>query len=225
MASGAGGGLAEAAALGWREDATPRTLRRDARRWTAWTVAVSTPFFGAGALVFYLEPLTLPVALFSAAHGWAIPMLGARRGAQSVVPIGSERSASKAAGSNVRAERVAMGLLGDLVSHDQRDLVARTGCVVERGRYGTWVVGEEGAIQITSDGRRCFCWCVKIGDAQGLPGGDRVAHLLLALREDELGFIKVANLNFSGAPWRLRPHLSEPTREALSGAVKRERSR
>ena len=34
------GGLAEAARLHWREDASERTLRRDGRRWTAWTVWV-----------------------------------------------------------------------------------------------------------------------------------------------------------------------------------------
>ena len=48
---------------------------------------------------------------------------------------------------------------------------------------------------------------------------DRVAHLLLALREDELGFAKVANLGFSGARWRVRRHLGERPRAALAAAA------
>jgi hypothetical protein len=51
-----------------------------------------------------------------------------------------------------------------------------------------------------------------------LPAGDRIAHLLLALREDELGFAKVANLGFSGAAWRVRSHLEPRTRPALAAA-------
>ena len=52
-----------------------------------------------------------------------------------------------------------------------------------------------------------------------LPAADRVAHLLLALREDELGFAKVANLGFSGARWRVRRHLGERPRAALDAAA------
>ena len=48
--------------------------------------------------------------------------------------------------------------------------------------------------------------------------GDRVAHLLLALREDEEGFATVANFNFSGAPWRVRRRLPESARPALDEA-------
>ena len=51
-----------------------------------------------------------------------------------------------------------------------------------------------------------------------LPAGDRVAHLLLALREDELGFAKVANLGFSGATWRVRRQLPGRARPALDAA-------
>ena len=41
-----------------------------------------------------------------------------------------------------------------------------------------------------------------------LPSADRTAHLLLALREDEIGFATVANLAFSGATWRVRRRLA-----------------
>ena len=45
---------------------------------------------GIGLLV--LSPLTLPVALGCFAHAWIVPWLQARRGARSVVPLGSERT-------------------------------------------------------------------------------------------------------------------------------------
>ena len=55
-------------------------------------------------------------------------------------------------------------------------------------------------------------------DAADLPSADRIAHLLLALREDEEGFATVANLAFSGAPWRLRRRLPAARRAALDAA-------
>lgn len=67
-------------------------------------------------------------------------------------------------------------------------------------------------------GRRVDCWCVRVGKAGGLPAADRVAHLLLALREDEEGFATVANLNFSGAAWRVRMRMPERSRPALAEA-------
>jgi hypothetical protein len=54
---------------------------------------------------------------------------------------------------------------------------------------------------------------------EGLPSGDAIAHLLLALRADETGFATVANLAFCGASWRLRRRLRAPAREALRAAV------
>ena len=116
------------------------------------------------------------------------------------------------------AELVALGLLGDLVGHGARELHDRTGLVLERGGLGTWLVGEAGALLVRPGGHRVNCYCVKVADAS-LPGGDRIAHLLLALRADEAGFATVANLAFSGAPWRLRRRLRKPTREALEVAV------
>ena len=58
----------------------------------------------------------------------------------------------------------------------------------------------------------------------GLPAADRAAHLLLALREDELGFAKVANLGFSGARWRVRRNLGERSRIALDEAAQAARA-
>jgi hypothetical protein len=52
-----------------------------------------------------------------------------------------------------------------------------------------------------------------------LPSADRIAHLLLALRADEQGFATVANLAFSGAPWRVRRRLPAAMRPALEEAV------
>lgn len=208
----------EAARLWWREDATERTLRRDERLWTAWTAGSVITFVAPAALLVALEPLLFGVALICLAHAWAIPMLYARRGARSIVPIGGERSADREPGTDERAQRVALGLLGDLVGHEARDLVARTGLALERGRLGVWLIGERGVLLVRSRGRRVDSWCVRIAEPEGLPGGDRVAHLLLALREDELGFAKVANLDFSGARWRVALHLEPRARPALDAA-------
>jgi hypothetical protein len=222
-----GGRLAEAAALWWREGVTPRTLRRDERRWTLWTAWVVVAFAVPGALLLYVQPLTFPAAALCFAHAWAIPWLQARRGARSAVAIGDASALGRAAispgrvparGASAGPERVALGLLGDLVGHRERELLASSGLALQRGRFGTWLVGEQGALLIRPGGRRVDCWCVRIGDAEGLPPGDRVAHLLLALREDEPGFATVANVNFSGAAWRVRASLPDRSRVALEAA-------
>ena len=91
------GSLPEAASFAWRrEAASERTLRRDARRWTAWTGWVVGLFALPGAVLLWIEPWTFPVALLCFAHAWAVPSLQARRGARSVVSIGSERSVAGA---------------------------------------------------------------------------------------------------------------------------------
>ncbi len=198
--------LDETAALWWREDVTPATLRRDDRRWTVWTTWIGAVFIAPGLLLLYLEPLTFPVAAICFAHAWLIPWLQARRGADQVTPLGSPSSG---------AEHVAIGLLGDLLDHAERELLLRSGLAIQRGALGVWLVGERGAFLVRSAGRRVDCWCVRVGDASELPGADRIAHLLLGLREDELGFAKIANLSFSGAAWRLRPRLGPGARIAL----------
>jgi len=65
------------------------------------------------------------------------------------------------------------------------------------------------------------CFCVRVGEAGDLPAGDRVAHLLLALREDEEGFATVANRNFSGSAWRVWVELPGACRPALKRARER----
>jgi hypothetical protein len=179
---------------------------------------VSTPFVAAGAAVVWLEPWTLPAAIWSWAHAWAIPMLYGRRAGRSVVPIGTARSAAKASGRGEDADRVALGLLGDLVGHRERRLLRETGLAMERGGLGLWLVGERGALLVRPGGRRVNSWCVRVAEPEGLPAGDRVAHLLLALREDEHGFCTVANMDFSGAAWRVRRHLPARARPALHTA-------
>jgi hypothetical protein len=212
------GGLAEAARLSWREDATDRTLRRDGRVWTAWTAWMVFVFVAPGALLLAIEPLTFPVAAICFAHAWFVPWIQARRGARQVVPIGGERSAARRGETDPGAEGVALGLLADLVGHSERDLLRETGLALQRGSLGAWLVGEQGAFLVRSRGRRVDCWCVHVAETADLPAGDRVAHLLLALREDELGFAKVANLGFSGARRRVRRHLPEVARPALDEA-------
>lgn len=216
-------GLAEAAALpSWRKPMTVERLARTERRWTIWNLAISAPFFLTAAFLMYLEPLLFPVSAWALIHGFSIPMLYARRGARSIVPLGG--IGSVAGRSDAGAEGVALGLLGDLVGHEERELARETGMVMQRGRLGVWLLGERGAILMRPGGKRVVCWCVKIADVEGLPAADRVSHLLLALREDELGFATIANLDFSGSVRRLRPRLERRARPALERAVAESRT-
>lgn len=211
-------GLAEAARLSWRPEASELTLRRDGRLWTAWTCWIAFIFCVPGLLLIAIEPLTFPAAAICFAHAWAIPWLQARRGARQAIPIGSERSAARRDDADAGAEGVALGLLGDLLGHDERELLAASGLALERGKLGVWLLGEQGAFCLRSRGRRIDCWCIGVAETAELPAADRVAHLVLALREDELGFAKVANLGFSGATWRVRAQLDERTGVAVDAA-------
>ena len=202
--------LPETAAVHWRPRATARRLTSRGRTWTLTTAAHTIPFLGTSGLLFSLEPLSFPVGLALLGHAWAIPELYARRGANVVRP--------KARGG-AAPERTALGLLGDLIGHDARELHARCGLVPERGELGVWLIGEAGALLVAPGGRRVFCWCVQVPEPD-LPSADRIAHLLLALRTDEEGFATVANLAFSGAPWRLRRRLPARARPALDEAVR-----
>jgi hypothetical protein len=211
-ATGAAAGapaLPELASVYWRPRASDPSLSRAGRLWTLTTIAHSVPFVSAAIALGVLKPVTIPVGLVLLIHAWVIPELYAARGA-GVVRAGR--------GEGNGAERVALGLLGDLVDHRARDLHARTGLVPERGRLGVWLVGEAGALLVRPGGRRVHCYCVRVSEP-GLPGGDRIAHLLLALREDESGFATVANLAFAGAPWRVRRRLPARARDALAFGV------
>jgi hypothetical protein len=219
------GGLAEARKLSWRKRVSARSLRRDGRRWTLWSVGIVVTFGAPSVLLLALSPWTLPAALLWSGHGVAIFLMQPRRGVRSVVAIGSERSAARLPGLDARAERIALGLLGDLLGHEERDLVERTGLALQRGELGIWLVGEQGAFLVRPGGRRVDAWCVRVEEPEDLPAGDRVAHLLLALREDEAGFATVANLNFSGAAWRVRRPMPKPQRPALAAARETARGR
>jgi hypothetical protein len=199
--------LPETASVYWRPRIDSARLRRRGRLWTFTTLAHSIPFLATAALLIALEPLSFPVAAIAVVHAWGIPALYASRGAGVVRPRARIGAAP---------ERVALGLLGDLLGHDARELHAGTGLALECGRLGVWLVGEAGALLVRPGGRRVDCWCVKV-DAE-LPSADRTAHLLLALREDEEGFATVANMAFSGAVWRLRRRLPAPMRPALDAA-------
>jgi hypothetical protein len=211
-------GLAEARRLWWRERVTPATLRRDGRRWTLWSAGVAATFGLPSLVLLGLSPWTLPVALLWSAHGMAVLLMQPRRGVRSVVAMGSERSAGRLAGADPGAEAAALGLLGDLLDHSDRELLQETGLALHRGALGVWLVGERGALMLRPGGRRVDAWCVRVAEPDQLPAGDRLAHLLLALREDEAGFATVANLGFSGASWRLRMPMPKRQRPALEAA-------
>jgi hypothetical protein len=219
--------LPETAAVYWRPRLDAARLRRRGHIWTLTTLAHTIPFLATAALLMALEPLSFPVAAIAVVHAWGIPALYANRGANVVRP--------RPRGDD-GAERTALGLLGDLLGHEPRELHARTGLALERGRLGVWLVGEAGALLVRPGGRRVDCWCVQAKPVTSrasavtsearqtrpidgeLPSGDRTAHLLLALREDEEGFATVANLAFSGACRRLRARLAPAMRSALDAA-------
>ncbi|MGH2980978.1 MAG: hypothetical protein ACRDKV_02910, partial [Solirubrobacterales bacterium] len=140
----AGEGLVEASRLSWRERATEDTLRRDGRRWTLWTVAVLVSFGAPAVLIMTLNPWLFPAALILVAHAWLICRLQAGRAVTSVVSLGEGGPAT--AGAERRAEAVALGLLGDLLGHRERELLQRTGLALQHGRLGVWLLGERGAL-------------------------------------------------------------------------------
>jgi hypothetical protein len=198
------GALPERAAVSWRRPADASSLRARGRLWTLSTAAHTVPFVATAAILVAIQPWLAPVAVLALVHAWAIPELYANRGAKVVRPVRRRDGQS---------ESTALGLLGDLVGHEARELHARTGLVMERGALGVWLVGEAGALLVR--GRRVYCWCVRV-DEPSLPSADRTAHLLLALREDEVGFATVANMAFSGAAWRVRRRLPSRMRPALA---------
>jgi hypothetical protein len=202
--------LPETEAVYWRPRVDAQSLTRRGRVWTLTTVAHAIPFLTAAAVLLTLQPLSAPVALILTAHAGAISELYAQRGANVLRrrPRRGEES-----------EATALGLLGDLVGHEARELHARTGVVTERGAFGTWVVGEAGALLVRPGARRVDCWCVHVDDPR-LPSADRIAHLLLALRTDEAGFATVANLAFSGSRRRVRRRLRPALRPALDAAAR-----
>jgi hypothetical protein len=200
--------LPELAQVYWRPRPSAESLRRRGQVWTAWMVAVTVPFGIAGATLIALAPLSFPVAIMALVHAWVIPELYAFRGANVVRPKRRPED---------RSERVAQGLLGDLLGHDARELQRDTGLAMQHGKLGVWLVGEAGALLVAPGGRRVHCFCVGVNDSE-LPPSDKVAHLLLALRTDEEGFATVANHAFAGAPWRLRRRLDRRMRPALAAA-------
>ncbi|HWE13706.1 MAG TPA: hypothetical protein VG365_09355 [Solirubrobacteraceae bacterium] len=206
------GELPELAGVPWRRRVDESALRRADRLWTLGTVAHELPFLLAAVALPALNAIMIPVAVAALAFAWVIPELYAARGA------GVLRVPGPPAPGGQAAERRALGLLADLVGHDARELLRRTGLVLERGRLGVWLVGPAGALLVRPGGRRVQTYCVRTtGDA--LPVSDLIAQLLLALRADESGFATVANLTFSGARWRLGRRLRPAARQGLAAAA------
>ncbi|MFZ0041329.1 MAG: hypothetical protein WAK93_08485 [Solirubrobacteraceae bacterium] len=210
LAPAPGGELPELANVRWRKRVDEGSLRRADRLWTLSAVAHQVPFVVVALVLPILNPIMIPVALVALAFAWIIPALYASRG------VGALRQPARAGDA---AENRALGLLGDLVGHDARELLTATGMVLERGELGVWLVAGAGALLVRPGGRRVQCYCVR-ATGEDLPLSDRIAHLLLALRADERGFATVANLTFSGACWRVRRRLDPPGRQALRAATR-----
>jgi hypothetical protein len=214
MTAGAGA-LPELEGVAWRRRVDERSLRLRERISAAYTALYVTPLLIVAGGLLWLEPYLFPVSALALLHAWVIPELFANRGA-GVVRLPRAQSADG-------PERVAQGLLGDLLGHAERDLQRQTGLALERGRLGVWLVGDAGALLVRPGGRRVHTFCVRVAEAD-LPLSDRVAHLLLALRQDEAGFATVANHAFAGATWRIRRRMPPVRCPALDAAVAQSRS-
>jgi hypothetical protein len=208
--SAGAGALPELQGVAWRRRVDDRSLLLRERISAAYTTLYVTPLLAVAVGLLWLEPFLFPVSVLALVHAWVIPELFANRGA-GVVRIPRRRSAGV-------AELTAQGLLGDLLAHDARALQRHTGLALERGGLGVWLVGDAGALLVRPGGRRVHTYCVRVAE-DDLPPSDRVAHLLLALREDEQGFATVANHAFAGATWRIRRRLAPVRRPALDVAV------
>ncbi|HTU29234.1 MAG TPA: hypothetical protein VMF07_07630 [Solirubrobacteraceae bacterium] len=211
------GALPELAAVAWRPRVDEAALERIDRRWTRWTVGQEVPFLLIAGGLPWLSPVLGILSAAALGFAWFIPHLYANRGAGVVAPPrpwGAARGEAPAAD----AEERALGLLGDLVGHEARATLAETGFVLERGRFGVWLLGPAGALLVRGGGRRVQCYCVH-ATGEPLPRADRIAHLLLALRADESGFATVSNLSFSGARWRVRRCLDPRARSAFDAAT------
>jgi hypothetical protein len=202
-----GARLPEAAEVWWRTPVDERRLARIEWLSAAYTAVYVAPFFVLGGLLLVLEPLLAPVSLLCLVHAWVIPELFANRGARVAAPAASDGT-----------EPPGRGLLADLLDRRPAAIESETGAVVERGRLGVWVVAENGALLVRRGGRRVHAFCVSVKEPE-LRRCDRVAHLLLALRQDETGFATVANHAFAGGAWRIRRRLPRGRRAALDAAV------
>jgi len=207
--------LPELGAVAWRRYVDERSLRARERVSAAYIALYVTPLLLVAGVMVALDLILVPVALVALLLAWVIPELFANRGA-GVLRAGRRRDA--------RSERTAQGLLGDLLDHDARELQARTGLALERGGLGVWLVAEAGALLVRPGGRKVHAFCVRVADAD-LPAADHIAHLLLALREDEGGFATVANHAFAGATWRMRRRIPSVRRPALDAAVRQARTK
>src|SRR3954468_9585721 len=129
------GVLAEAAAMPWRRRANEQSLEKEGRIWTLWSVGMVVTFGPPAALLVWIQPLAFPVSAIFVGHAIAVLHLQAHRGARGVKPISSAQTGP---------ERTALGLLGALVGHQERELLRETGLPLQRGRLGWWLIGQEG---------------------------------------------------------------------------------
>jgi hypothetical protein len=199
-----GSRLPETAEVWWRTPVDERRLRWIELLSAAYTTVYVTPFIVLGAFLILLEPLLAPVSFLCLVHAWVIPELFAHRGARVLSFDGPPDGGGR-------------GLLADLLDRRPAEIEAETGAVVEHGSLGVWVLAEGGALLVRPGGRRVHAFCVSVKDP-GLRQRDRIAHLLLALRQDETGFATVANHAFAGAAWRIRRRLAAGRRPALDAA-------
>ena len=199
-----GGGAPTSARCGCGSGSRPR-----------YTALYVTPLIVVAVVLFWLEPLLVPgLARSALVHAWVIPELFANRGA-GVVRV-SRRSARRA------PEQRRAGAAGRPARPRRARPAAPT--PAWRSSAAGWASGWWA--------RPARCWCAPAGGActpsacawptRTCPARTAIAHLLLALREDEQGFATVANHAFAGATWRMRRRLAP---RAAPRARRRRRTR
>jgi hypothetical protein len=206
-----GVGLPEAAEVWWRAPVDDQRLAKIEWLSAAYTTVYVLPFLGFAAFLIVLAPVLAAVSLLCLVHAWVIPELFAHRGAR-VLALSRTEDAPRG-----------RGFLADLLDRRPAEVEAATGVVVEPGRLGVWVLGDSGALLVRPGGRRIHAFCVGVKDTD-LRRSERIAHLLLALRQDERGFATVANHAFAGGRWRMRRRLPAKRRPALDEARRLARS-
>ena len=173
-------------------------------------VAHVLPFLGTAALLIAVQPLAAPLGGHLPGPRVDHPALYAQRGGNVLLP-------KRAKGARGRAGRRRPARRPGRRTRPATGSPRRAACSSAARSAPGWSAGRRGGRPAGRAPRDC--WCVRVAEPD-LPSGDRVAHLLLALRADEAGFATVANLAFSGAVWRVRRRTKMPARAALDAAAK-----
>ena len=205
--------LPELAAVPWRAPVDARWLRRWGRLWTLQTVAFVVPFTAGRH-----RPDRARAARRAGCAGELRARLGDPGAAR--LPRVEHDPSARGARATSRPSRSRRASSATCSATRRASSSARPGWRWSAAGSACGCSARPGAVLVANGGKRVHCFCVGTAE-RDLPPSDRIAHLLLALRTDEIGFATVANHAFSGAPWRLRRRIRKEQRPALDAARRR----